>query len=111
MKFKISAPRIGSASNCGCHFPSAIDQGAGWPEIEYAEKDQVQQKCEQFTREGIVRLLSTVDGDFLELYGVWAGNYTESPAAHENMILSGMLDRRFCFRFCFNERGFYRVQL
>ena len=98
---------IGSTSNCGCDFPSAMYQGEGWPEIEYAEKDEEQQSREQFNREGLVHLLSTVDEDFLELYGVWAGNYPESPAAHENIILSAMLDPRFCFK----ERGFSRVQL
>jgi hypothetical protein len=56
---KPEVQNIGSTSNCGCDFPSAMFQGGDWPEIEYVEKDEEQQKSEQLNREALVGLLRT----------------------------------------------------
>jgi hypothetical protein len=98
---------IGSTSSCGCDFPSAMFQNGGWPEIEYRLTDEEQHESEQFNREGLVNLLRTLKEEWIELYGVWAGDYTAAPEAREEISLQGLLDARFCFK----ERGFYKVHL
>lgn len=104
---KPEVQNIGSTSCCGCDFPSAMLQNGGWPEIEFSEKDDEQKKNEQLNMEGLVSLLRNVKDDYFELYGVWAGDYAETPAAHEEISVQDMLDPHFCFK----ERGFYRVRL
>ena len=104
---KPQVQNIGATSSCGCDFPWAMFQNGGWPEIEYAEKDEEQQTSEQFNREALVRLLRTVKDDSVELYGVWAGDYANTPAVCEELSLDDLLDSHFCFK----ERGFYSVRL
>jgi hypothetical protein len=98
---------IGSTSSCGCDFPSAMFQNGGWPEIEYSEKDEEQQAIEQFNREALVDLLRTLNEGWIELYGVWAGDYVAPPEAREEIPLQGLLDAHFCFK----ERALYKVHL
>lgn len=104
---KAEVQKIGSTSHCGCDFPSAMFQNGGWPEIEYSEKDEEQQKSEQFNREALVGLLRTLKEDWIELYGVWAGDYSQAPAAREEISLQDLRDSNFCFK----QRGFYKVRL
>ena len=82
-------------------------QNGGWPEIEYREIDENQQKSEQYNKQALVSLLASVTDDWVELYGVWAGDYATAPANREEVSLARLLDQQFRFK----ERGFYRVNL
>ena len=104
---KPEVQNIGSTSCCGCDFPNAMFQNSGWPEIEYCMKDEEQSNSEQLNREALVKLLKTVNEDWMELYGVWAGDYAKTPEVREEVLLDDLLDSRFCFK----ERGFYKVLL
>lgn len=104
---KPAVQNIGSTSCCGCDFPSAMYQNGGWPEIEYSEPDEEQQKSEQFNIDGLANLLKSVKDEWVELYGVWAGNYSDPPAIHEEIDVTEIVIPRFRFK----ERGFYRVRL
>lgn len=104
---KSEVQNIGSTSGCGCDFPSAMFQNGGWPEIEYCEKDEEQRKSEQCNLESLVALLSALKDEWIELYGVWAGDHAEIPVVHEEISLKDLLDARFCFK----ERVFYKVRL
>lgn len=102
---KPETQNIGSTSSCGCDFPSAMFQNGGWPEIEYSEKDEEQQTNEQIKREALVNLLRILNEDWIELYGVWAGDYAATPEASEEISLQGLFHPHFCFK----ERGLYKV--
>lgn len=98
---------IGSTSSCGCDFPNAMFQNGAWPEIEYAERDEEEKKSDQFNRESLVELLRTIDEDWIELYGIWAGDCMETPVVREEVSVQNLLDPHFYFK----ERGFYKVVL
>lgn len=104
---KSSIQNIGSTSSCGCDFPSAMFQNGGWPEIEYREIDEEQQESEQYNRKALVTLLTSLADEWVEIYGVWAGDYAPAPTNREEVSLADLLDPQFCFK----ERGFYRVHL
>ncbi len=99
---------IGSTSCCGCAFPSVMQDRAGdWPywldpvrDAEVIAGDQ--RECEELSQ-----LLSHLDEDELELYGVWEGNEENGPLNREEITLDDI--RRELFRF--KEGGFYRVNL
>jgi hypothetical protein len=60
------------------------------------------QNCEE-----LCQLLSNLDEDEIELYGVWAGNEDQEPLIREEITLNEI--RREYFRF--RESGYYRVKL
>ena len=82
-------------------------QNGGWPEIEYREIDEEQQKTEQYNKEALVSLLRSLTDEWVELYGIWAGDYAKAPENREEISLSDLLDPRFCFK----ERCFYNVHV
>src|SRR6185437_15681541 len=97
---------IGSTSQCGCDFPHATLQNGGWPEIEVAtifERDP----NEKPNREALVALLESSGEPTIELYGLWDGDFSETPKAREAIPLSRILDPGFLFK----EQGFYTVQI
>ena len=104
---KPAVQNIGSTSCCGCDFPNAMFQNGGWPEIEYSERDEEQSQSDQFNREALVKLLRTIDEDWIELYGIWAGDCMETPVVREEVFAQNLLDLHFYFK----ERGFYKVVL
>ena len=104
---KSSVQNIGSTSCCGCDFPSAIFQNAGWPEIEHREIDEEQQKSEQYNMQALASLLESMADEWVELYGVWAGDYAKAPAIREEVTLAELHHLQFCFK----ERCFYRVRV
>lgn len=79
---------IGSTSCCGCAFPSVMQDRAGdWPywldPIEDAEViASDKRECEE-----LCRILSQLDEDEIELYGVWAGNEGTEPVIREEIML------------------------
>jgi hypothetical protein len=105
-----SKPEIqytGSTTCCGCAFPSAMYQNGGWPywldpvrDAEVIASDQ--RECEE-----LCHLLSQLDEDEIELYGVWAGQEGKEPLIREEIFIDD--SRRELFRF--KEGGFYRVKL
>lgn len=102
-----SVQNIGSTSGCGCDFPSAMFQNGGWPEIEYREIDAEQQETEQYNKEALEGLLKSTAEEWVELYGIWAGDYATAPADREEVRVADLLDPQFCFK----ERCFYRVRV
>ena len=104
---------VGSSSGCGCDFPHATLQNGKWPEIEYfdvAQKDELdlvrdisgRQNCE-----ALIALLRTSGDEMVELYGVWDGDFANTPQTHEDISVDKLLSQNFRFK----EQGFYRVHL
>ncbi len=98
---------IGSTSCCGCAFPSAMHQNGGWPYWLDPVKDAEVIASDQRECEELCQLLSQLDEDEIELYGVWAGNEGKEPLIREKITIDDI--RRELFRF--KEGGFYRVKL
>ena len=85
---------IGSTSQCGCDFPHAILQNGDWPEIEVAmalERDP----NEMPNREALVALLGSSGESTIELYGLWDGDFSETPKTRETIPLGRILDTGF----------------
>lgn len=82
-------------------------QNGGWPELAYREIDEEQQKTGQRNMEALARLLEMTTDEWVELYGVWAGDYAKAPAAREERSLPELLDAQFCFK----ERCLYRIRV
>ncbi|MGA3046373.1 MAG: hypothetical protein ABSD67_07095 [Terracidiphilus sp.] len=99
--------QIGSTSGCGCDFPHVMYQNGGWPSSPDAETDEEQLASDRFNRASLVALLQTTGEAIVELYGVWAGDFTEEPRVRQEISLASI--RREDFHF--NERCFYRVFL
>jgi hypothetical protein len=102
---KPEVQNIGSTSNCGCDFPSAILQGDAWPQAEYYfEPDKERAASDQFNREALVALLRSIREESVELYVVWSGDYVEKPHKRETISVDEILDRQFRFKeLCFYE--------
>jgi hypothetical protein len=57
--------------------------------------------------EELCGLLSRVDEDEIELYGIWAGNQDKEPLIREEIALRDISLEYFRFK----QGGFYRVRL
>jgi len=99
---------IGSTSRCGCDFPHAILQGGEWPTYFLGlEEDATKLASDRFNREALFDLLEKTGETTVELYGIWDGNFAESPKARESISLGRILDSNFWFK----EQGFYAVKI
>ncbi len=99
---------IGSTSGCGCDFPHVILQNGEWPFFEDpCVRDSAKDAIDLRNREALVALLRENDGQTVELYGIWDGDFMEVPRAREELPIGRLLDSDFRFK----ERGFYRVNL
>jgi hypothetical protein len=98
---------IGSTTRCGCAFPSVMHQNGGWPYWLDPVNDAEEIASDQRECEELCQLLSQLDEDEIELYGVWAGAEGKEPLIREEISLDDI--RRELFRF--KEGGFYRVKL
>jgi hypothetical protein len=101
---------IGSTSGCGCDFPHAMFQNGGWPEIDFQEdldEDPARIANDKQNREALVDLLRKSGEKTVELYGIWDGDFAESPANQEQIAADRILDSTFLFK----ERGFYIVAI
>jgi hypothetical protein len=99
---------IGSTSGCGCDFPHAILQNGEWPTYFLeCETDAEALANARFNRQRLVELLRESGEKTIELYGIWDGDFTESPKAQENINVQRILDSDFFFK----EQGFYTVSI
>ena len=98
---------IGSTSCCGCAFPSVMHQNGDWPYWLDPIKDAEEIASSKRECEELCQLLSQLDEDEIELYGVWAGDEGNDPLVREEITLDDI--RRELFRF--KEGGLYRVKL
>jgi hypothetical protein len=98
---------IGSTSCCGCDFPHLIYQNGGWPAYLDAEVDGERLASDRFNRESLAELLRATGESFIELYGVWAGDFAEEPRSREEISVESLRHEDFYFK----GRGFYRVDL
>jgi hypothetical protein len=104
---------VGSTSCCGCDFPHAIFQNGDWPEIEFhktEEKDKfgiATDKVHRQNCEALVSLLHSSGEHFVEVYGIWDGEFDVAPQVHEDISIESLQARDFYFK----EKGFYRVHV
>jgi len=98
---------IGSTSGCGCDFPHLLYQNAGWPAYLEVEVDEERLASDCFNRESLAGLLRDTGESYVELYGVWAGDFAEEPRSREEVSIESIRRADFYFK----ERGFYRVYL
>ena len=96
---------IGSTSGCGCNFPHVDLQGGSWPCFEDPEIVEEDAVSERKSREGLVSLLRSSGDSTVELYGIWYGDFAESPQAYEDIPVEAILQQDFRLK----ERGFYKV--
>jgi hypothetical protein len=97
---------IGSTCGCGCAFPSLNLHEGAWP-IFQLEEDAERDAEERDNRKLLVALLQESGERFVELYGIWAGDFAKPPQAVEEISLERILDADFHFK----EQGFYRVSV
>ncbi len=98
---------IGSTSCCGCNFPNLMYQNGGWPVGPPVEKDAEQLASDRHIRELLVGLPRSTGEAVVELYGVWEGDFAESPRIREEISLANIPADEFYFK----QRGFYRIVL
>jgi len=99
---------IGSDTICGCGFPSVMQDAYGnWPYYMDPIKDAEEIKENRKICSELCDMLALANEDWIELYGIWAGNEGKEPLIREEIALDDI--RRECFRF--KEGGFYRVKL
>jgi hypothetical protein len=96
---------VGSTSGCGCDFPHVMFQGGAWPYFENPEIREEGAVSDRLNREKLVNLLESTGDSTVELYGVWDGDFAETPKAHENISLEAILQSGFRFK----ERAFYKI--
>lgn len=101
---KPSVQYIGSTSHCGCDFPHLMRQGEDWP-APY-DKTMEEAASARVNQEALVSLLRDTGETFVELYGIWSGDFSE-PQIREQLELKQLLDPDFYFK----EQGFYKVLL
>jgi len=84
-----------------------MHQNGGWPYWLDPIKDAEEIASDQRECEELCRLLSQLDEDEVELYGVWEGNQGAEPLVREEIALNDISREYFRFK----EGGFYRVKL
>jgi hypothetical protein len=97
---------VGSTAGCGCDFPNVNLHKGEWPFCEL-ESDPKRDASDRYNRKALAALLQESGDVTVEHYGVWDGDFAETPRASEEISLQRILDSDFRFK----ERGFYRVNL
>jgi hypothetical protein len=83
-------------------------QNGEWPTYFLErETDAEALASARFNRQSLVELLRESGEKTIELYGIWDGDFIESPKAQENISVQRILDSDFFFR----EQGFYTVAI
>ena len=98
---------IGSDTGCSCGIPSVMHQNGEWPHWLDPVKDAEEIASDQRVCEELFQLLSQLDEDEIELYGIWTGQEGSEPLTREEISLNDLR----CELFRFKEGGFYRVKL
>ena len=109
-KFTLSSVvYVGSDQSCGCGFRHAMFQQGGWPEESLADELDYDPSETQPNHDALVAFLRLhfAAEPFVELYGLWDGEFDASAESYQEVSLSRLAEPRFYFR----ERGFYRVAL
>lgn len=70
-----------------------------------ADKDRL--ATENSNRSALISLFKSTGDLFVEVYGVWDGDFSEVPRASEVITLDQIPDSNFYFK----ERGFYRIEI
>ncbi len=97
---------VGSTSGCGCDFPHwEIIQGQVLPE-DFDPRDEDEKKSNQENVAALLKLLRESGEEHWEIYGVWDGDFVESPVTVKSITLEDIEKRHFFF----SERVFYRVR-
>jgi hypothetical protein len=83
-------------------------QNGEWPTYFLErETDAEALASASFNRQGLVELLRASGEKTVELYGIWDGDFIESPKVQEHINVQRILDSDFFFK----ERGFYTVSI
>lgn len=109
IKGHFSSPEVqyvGSTSGCGCDFPNVNLHKGEWPFFE-VESDPERDASDRYNRKALVALLQRSGDKTSELYGVWDGDFAQTPRALEEISLQRILDSDFRFK----EQGFYIVRV
>lgn len=97
---------VGSTSGCGCDFPHwEMIQGQVLPE-DFDPRDEDEKRSNHKNVAALVKLLRESGEPAWELYGVWDGDFGESPDAVKSIALGDIEKPHFFFI----ERVFYRVR-
>jgi hypothetical protein len=111
VKGRFSNPEIqyiGSTSGCGCDFPHVILQNGEWPTYDLdLDADANKLASDRLNRSALVNLLRKSGEKTIELYGLWDGDFVDTPKVRENISLKRILDSDFYFK----EQGFYVVEI
>lgn len=98
---------VGSTSGCGCDFPHVTLQDGEWPVFEDDDDDPEWEATVRLNRESLVALFRHSGEKYVELYGIWDGDFEEAPQARESITVEKILDPNFWFK----EQGFYQVEI
>ena len=98
---------VGSDQQCGCGFRHAMYQQGEWPEESAADAPDYKSDSTQPNHIALANFLGThcVGEPFVELYGMWSGDYAKTPKGHMECTIDRLEDPKFFFR----ERMHYRV--
>jgi hypothetical protein len=98
---------VGSTTGCGCDFPHVMFQNGGGPYFEDPDVDAEQVASDQLNRESLVSILRLAGDSIIELYGMWDGDFAETPEIYESIPVGTILKADFRFK----ERCFYTVSV
>jgi len=84
-----------------------MHQAGEWPFYLDPVSDAKMIASEKRNCEELFQLLSGLDENDIELYGVWAGNEDQEPVIREEINLDEICREYFRFK----EGGFYRVKM
>jgi hypothetical protein len=91
------------------HFnnPHVMFQNGGGPYFEDPDVDAEQVASDQLNRESLVSILRLAGDSIIELYGMWDGDFAETPEIYESIPVGTILKADFRFK----ERCFYTVSV
>jgi hypothetical protein len=98
---------VGSTAGCGCDFPHWILFNGKVPADGFDGRDDDQKASDHDNARRLERLLRESGERDIELYSVWAGNWSRSPIAVEEIKLEDIIAPTFLF----GEQVFYRVKV
>ncbi|MFH2046805.1 MAG: hypothetical protein ABIK92_16865 [Pseudomonadota bacterium] len=99
---------VGATSGCGCDFPHVTLQNGQWPIFDDDDDDDPEwEATDTYNRDALVKLLRSTEESEIEIYGIWDGDFQESPKVMEEISLQQILDKSFFFK----EQGFYKIAI